>query len=487
MNQKFLDILAILLLSILISNLNLNDAVAEKVLYDNFSSVYIDGSKWRQRTYVREIVDGQFVSKLGNHTPGMDAEISPGAFRNNLSIANPETIDSIECEITIVDAKLDSATGSRSFARVAGFFYNKNGTGGASGDIFVQIMIGDQGNGKLEAFWEVQEMLTDDISSVSVIASGTISDFDSSITPPPYKVYISYDGDKTFSFKVNDLYTDSYMGPEKKRPSVTSWKGISTGIDATNGSNNGFVFAKFDNVSINNSNEIYDDFSSDLINPTKWKNREWVRDVTSGYLRSNIIGEGSTQTLSTYLIVNDAPYFEAKVRIDSSSQLSVGADGFGRIQGYYYNDSRGPGSGQGYNQYEGDVFVQLLLSYYSDGTLMANAYIDRCNTADQSNYTNLFTHNFSVPIFLDTYYVLSIRFEGKKLIFSCAEETAEYNINTPIYPAYAEHRLLRSRINLDSGETGYIKVNFDDVFVWKQPEYFPWEMFYPAFIKKRAQ
>jgi hypothetical protein len=449
------------------------DLFAGKILYDDFSSNYLDGKKWFQRNYVREIVGGEFVSKIGNRSPGMGAEVAPGVFRNNLSFTNPETINSIECEITIVDTKLDSAAGPKSFARIAGYFYSKNATGGATGDIFAQIMIGDQGNGKLEAFWEVQEMLTDDTRAWTVIGSGTISDFNTSIIDPPYKVKLSYDGDKTFSFIVNELYTDSYIGPIKERYAVTSWKGISTGINATNGSNNGYVSAKFDNVYINDEITVYDDFDSPLIDLTKWNSSEWVREPSNGYLRVNSIGYGSTQTANTFLTEGDAPYLEARVFIDSASQLSDGAWGIGRLQGYYYNDSRGPGSGQSYNQSEGDIFAQIWLRYNSDGTLSANANVDRSNAADETDYTNLFAHDFSVPINLDTYYTLSIRFEGKKLIFGCGGERVEYNIDTPMYPAFGEHRLLRSRVYLDSGETGYIKVRFDDVYIEKKGEFNP--------------
>jgi hypothetical protein len=469
MNQRFFSILAMLTLLLLSYP---GDAVAGKILLDDFSSAYIDGSKWRQRTYVKEIVDGQYVSKLGNRSPGMGAEISPGKFRNNLGFASPDTINSIECEITIVEAKLDSAPDSKSFARIAGYFYNKNETGGATGDIFAVIKIGDRGNGKLEAYWQVKELLTDDTESKSVIGSGTILDLDNPKVNPPYKVKISYDGDRTFSFFVNE-FSDSYSGPIKRRVAVTTRKRISTCINATNGSNNGFVFAKFDNVYINNQTTIYDDFSSDLIDPTKWEEDEWVRESSSGYLRANIIGNGSTRAANTVLTEKDAPYFEAKVRIDSSSQLSPGAWGIGRIQGYFYNDSRGPGSGQNHNKYEGDVFVQVRLRYNSDGTLSANAYVDRTNDENESSYTNLFSHDFSGPIVLDTDYILSIRFKGKKLIFSCSGETAEYEITTPIYTAYGEHRLLRSRVHLDPGETGYMKVWFDDVYIEKKGKFVP--------------
>ena len=146
---------------------------AGKTLYDDFSSNYIDGSKWQQRTSVREILDGQYVSKLGNRTPGMSAEVAPGIFRNNLSFAYPEIIDSIECDITIVETKLDSAPNSKSFARIGGFFYNINETGGVTGDIYAQIMIGDRGNGGLEVFWEVMEILSDDTSTWDIFGTGT--------------------------------------------------------------------------------------------------------------------------------------------------------------------------------------------------------------------------------------------------------------------------------------------------------------------------
>jgi hypothetical protein len=334
-------------------------------------------------------------------------------------------------------------------------------------------MIGDQGNGKVEAFWEVWETTADDNSTWDVFASGTISGFDGSIIDPPYKVKLSYNGDKKFSFSVNDIYSDSYTGPDKKGDAVNSWRVISAGIRAEDGSNNGYVSAKIDNVYINDEPTVYDDFSDPLIDLTNWQWSEWVRDPSNGYLQANIIGFGNNQTVNTYLTEKDAPYLEAKVRIDSNTVLSEGAHGIGRIQGYYYNDSRGPGSGQSYNKYEGDVFVQIRLQYTSDGALSADAFVHRSNDENESSFTELFSHNFSTPISLDTYYTFSVRFEGKKFIFDCEGETAEYNITTPIYPAYGEHRLLRSRVYLDSGQTGYIKVRFDDVYIEKKGKFNP--------------
>ena len=448
---------------------------AGKTLYDDFSSNYIDGSKWRQRAYVREIIDGQYVSKLGNRTPGMSAEVAPGIFRNNLSFAYPEIIDSIECDITIVETKLDSAPNSESFAGIGGYFYNINEGFRVTGDIFAHIMVGDRGNGGLEAFWEVQEMLTDDARTWRVIGNGTIIAPGTLKYNTPYKVKISYDGDRSFSFIVNEI-NDSFIGPIKKRVAESTWKGISSNINATNSSNNGFVFAKFDNVYIDDQETVYEDFSSPPLDPDKWRGLEYVREVSNGFLRANIQGINSDGRVSTYLSDLNASYLEAKVRIESDSQLSPGAWGLARIQGTYYNDSRGPGSGQEYNGLEGDVFVQVRLELRDNG-LKARAWVSRDDDANGSTYTILFNEFFSTIINFNADYTLSIEYTGSMFILKCNDETLSYPINTPTYPPYPpdEHRALRTWIWLDSGESGYLKAQFDDVFVdAEQSGAMPW-------------
>lgn len=458
--RTFLMTLLLTMFLFFISNL-----CAEIKLYDDFSTGYIDGGKWRQREYVREIIDGEFVFKLGNRSPGMGAEGPPGYFCNDLPFANPETINSIEVDVTIVETQLDSAPGSKSFIRIHGRYYNRNQEGGASGNIIAQLMIGEQGNGKVEAFWEVWETTSDDNSTWDVIGNGTISDFDSTIITPPYNVKLLYDGDNTFVFTINDTYTDSFSGPEKRREALDAWKVISAGIRADNGLNNGFVHGKIDNVYIYNGSEVYDDFSSPMIDLSKWNYAEFIREASNGYLRANIIGFGSTRIATTHLSYKSAPFFESKVRIDSTSQLSQGAYGVGRLQGYYYNDSRGPDSGLPYNLYEGDVFAQIRLKIDSDGALLAEAFIHRSNDANESSFTELFHYIFTTTILIDTYYTLSIQFEGDQLIFGCDGEMVSYDIGTPVYPAYGIHRHLRSVIYLDSEESGYINASYDDVTV----------------------
>jgi hypothetical protein len=278
-------------------------------------------------------------------------------------------------------------------------------------------------------------------------------------------VKLSYNGNQTIEFSVNGQSV-IFVGQENKKwGPQESFKALQVGINATNGSNSGFISAKFDNVYINNSQTIYDDFSGATIDFTKWSYPEWVREVSNGRLQSVLKYSDSNRQVNTYFSTKDAPYLEAKVRIDSDTQLSEGASCIARLQGYFYNDSKGPGSGNEYNIYEGDIFANVRLQYRSDGTLNAQAFVDRSNAADESSFSNLLSHTFATPISLDTDHILSINFEDQKLIFTCDGETRVYEITTPVYPPYGEHRLLRSRLYLDPGETGYLKTQFDDVYI----------------------
>ena len=172
-----------------------------------------------------------------------------------------------------METVLDNGSEPESFARIGGYFYNINDSGGATGDIFAQIKIGDRGNGGLEAFWYVDQRLTDDGSEWQELGIGTLIGPGTLQYNTSYQVKLSYDGNSTFSFTVNGN-TDGFTGPVKKREAVTSFKALSSGINATNGSDNGFVSAKFDNVYINDQATLYEDFSSSPLDSGKWRSLE---------------------------------------------------------------------------------------------------------------------------------------------------------------------------------------------------------------------
>ena len=454
------SILACFLLSSLMASFSW--ASSGKILFDDFESGYLHKTKWWPREYVLEVVDGQAIFKLGNST-GMGAEIRPGLFDIPLQFLDPNSIDTIECHTTIVATKLDSP-GSYSAARVGGYFYNRNDAGGPAGDIFAHIRVGDLGNGGLEASW-IAYQVVDDAGTLEMLPDGQ-----GNLVPPggiqyntPVIVRISYDGEKRIVFSANGQ-SATFDGPDRKRPPVTLNKGFAATIVTADSQNDGFIWAKLANVYINNGQSMYDDFSVPAIDLSKWRQLEFVREASKGYLRANIRGVGSNRQCTTALSQSDAPYVEAKVRIDGSSQLSADAWGMARIQGYYYNESRGPGSGQTHNGYEGNVFAQMALRYFSDGTLRAYASVERSNDATEGSFTYLFKNTFSTQILLDADYILSILFEDNRLTFSCNGENVTYNIQSPIYPAYGEHRHLRSRVYLAGEQSGYIRAAFDDVY-----------------------
>lgn len=466
-----LFLLAWLSTSILVST---GDLFAGKILYDDFSSGDLDGDKWIQRIYVREVIGGKFVSKLGNRSPDMGAEFAPGLFMNSLEInrdnVDIDAIHSIECDITVTASKLDSAPGSQSYARIGGIFYSANPTGGGTGDIWAELGIGDRGNGGLEVFAIVAEFQDDNYQSWNFVGDVTLIGPLSNLNyPVTYTLKLVYDGSNGFEFWANGSRT-SLTGPEYRDVSYGKNKQLETIIKATDGDNNGYIAAQFDNVYLNNQPTVYDDFTADRIDTAKWENKEWIREVTDGYLRAAIPGAGSNKTVNTVLTVKDTPYLEAKVLIDSRTQLSSGARGIGRIQGYYFNDSQSPGET---TKYAGDYFVQVRLRYDGDGRRSADVFVDRTDNPDETEWTLKFAYTFPVTIELDTYYTLFIWYleKDRKFIFGCGDETVHWEIPSDIktiYPAYGEHRLLRSRVYLDSGETGFIKARFDDVYIEKK-------------------
>jgi len=113
MKRNLIILFAISILSLFMFVVNSSNAIAGKRLYDDFSSPFIDGDKWLHREYVREIVNEKYISKLGNSI-GTGAEIELGIFRNRLQFADPDSINTIECEIAIIETELDSSSDSKS-------------------------------------------------------------------------------------------------------------------------------------------------------------------------------------------------------------------------------------------------------------------------------------------------------------------------------------------------------------------------------------
>jgi hypothetical protein len=291
-----------------------------------------------------------------------------------------------------------------------------------------------------------------------------------------YTAKLEYNGTNQFTFTVDVASSGPVVGPARQGAEFLTYKGLETGAYSDGGSGTGYASALFDNVYINNQGTVYDDFSSTpSLDQTKWQKLEFVREISGDKLRLNVQADGKRQ--DARLAPNDqtTAYLEAKVLVESGSQVSPGALGVARIGGYYYNESRGPGSGQDYNGNEGDIYVVNRIELDNSNNLRARCRIVRKDTSDPYGpYTVLFNQEFTTPIAFNTEYTLSIEFTGSSLIFKCNGDEYQYDITTLTYPpSTGQYRRLDSRIYADSGGSGYMKANFDDVYTGytAQPTY----------------
>ena len=372
-------------------------------IYDDFSGTYIDGQTWNDRELVREIVVGKLISKVGNST-------TSGYARNTTAFKNPSTIDIIQSDITVVETVLDTGNNPQSFARIDGRFYNTKAAGGATGDIWAGVFLGDRGNG-LEAWWEVYESLDDPGSNWEEKGSGPLIGPGTLTYGTAYTAKLAYDGTNGFTFTVHGQNA-TFNGPARQRDAVGEYKGLITGAYADGGSGTGNTSVLFDNVFINNQATVYDDFSTAPLNQTKWNGLEVVREISGGKLRMNFQAGNNYGDVSIRPNDQSTKYLEAKVAILSGSQLPAGVGGHARLGGKYYNDSRGPGSGIPYNGSEGDVWAETRL-VLSNNNLIAHCQVFRSDTPDWSNVTVLFNQVFAILIEFDTEYTLSIEQGGK--------------------------------------------------------------------------
>ncbi len=365
--------------------------VTAKTLYDNFSGDFLESGKWNQGEFVREVSQGKLVMKIHNRTT---EEVIP----ETASFVDPSSINTIECDILVSEATLDSGTDPESFARIDGRFYSAQNSGTERGDIWAGLYIGDRGDG-LETWWAVREATDDAGDNWDEKGGGSLNVPGLSYNQT-YAVKIDYNGTNEFTFTVAGV-SSTFTGPVRQGAEKTNYKALRTIVYTDGGAGNGYVSASFDNVLTNGT--AYDDFSTAPLDQTKWENLESVREIENGKLRLTSHSTGDRENARLNFIEN-SPYIEATVRIDSSSTIDPGDRGIARIDGYFYNDTFGPGN---YNGYEGNVWSAIYINYYGDGTLTAACTGDRALDAADTQSDNLFYREFNLPIITDRDYNLN--------------------------------------------------------------------------------
>lgn len=385
---------------------------------------------------VREISDG----KLRLNLQGADSTMS---WRIHLQEA-----DTLYLEAKVlVESSSYVSSGATVITRIGGWFYNDSrgeGSGqehnGYEGDVWADNRIILDENNKLIAkafLWRTNN--ADDTSDAELFGQefSTPVNFDTE-----YTLSIEFTG-TAFVFKCNENVLSYQLTTPAYPPSENDIQ-LTSRIYADSGEF-GYIKATFDDVCITKGGAPYDNFEADTIDLSKWAESEYVREISEGKLRLNIRGYDQKSTTDVYLTNGDTFYYEGKVFFESDSHVSPETPGVVGLSGWFYNDSRGPGSGQNYNRCEGDIWLDIRIILDENRNLTAKASATRADDADNSSETVIFEQDFSGSINFDTEYLLSIEVSDSEIIFKYNDESLNYPMTTPVYKPYRNNKRLMSR------------------------------------------
>jgi hypothetical protein len=426
------------------------------VLYDDFSSLTINAGKWQEYEYAREIQSGQLRLKLRSTVN------TTGPVENGLLFQNPSSINAVEAKVTPLS--YINPQGAQRSIFIGGRFFN-DGTGSPgtyTGDILAQVNIVGGSGASPVAMWAVIRF-TDpyDTSQYVVIDYGFFA-----LTPAlgtQYTLSTAWDG-KQFTFGISDGSTNeeatSVPGltvTPANMPEKFLYQRISNnaGREVT-------LEALFDDVKINGSPDVYDDFSGSTIDPTKWSTYEAVRDVDSGALRlKKRTSTEDTGPVSTISLDFANPEFIKTMQAQVTPLVYSNPNGLDtkvNISGRYYNDGTN-------NGYQGDVIAGVGIGG-TGASPVASWTLRRHTDPTDSSLTELVdTGDFSTTITLGTPYTLFVSWDGAGFIFKVNDEVATYNPATSIHPPNYPMRRLQARVLSPGGQETLIEAAYDDVMI----------------------
>jgi len=431
------------------------------VAYDDFSFPYIDKSKWREGVWVREIDNQKLVIKQITPNPIVIGSY-PFAESNSLTFFDPESINTVQADISIVNYNLVNQGYVR--ARIGGRWYNDGTPGeGMTGDIWAAVELRASPTG-LTANCGVTKMNNADGTSWTDIAWKTFS------TVPTlgisYTLYISFDGNNTFTFKIG---TETItLGPSEGVPTKAGgtkmpFKGIGTRASISNNTSSAFVSATFDNVEKNGA--LYDDFSSPTIDNTKWINYEFVREISDGQLklkvRSSSAYTSSVFNRLRFLDPNSINFIQAKFKPIAFNNPQE-ADIKTRIIGHFYNDGTFGGG------YLGEINAGVYIGYGIGvgGTEPKAGWFIGSYRDTAGNIPFLIASGvFNKTISMNTTYTLFLGWDGRNFIFKIDDEVVYYTPHGEILPPRYPWKEIGTRVLYPDGKEATIEVLIDDVMV----------------------
>ena len=217
--------------------------------------------------------------------------------------------------------------------------------------------------------------------------------------------------------------------------------------------------------------QIYDDFSGDRIDPTRWAYRELGRkiDTDTGKLKMvHFNPHPSTVTLPYTSYVN-LPFpgpnsinsIQADVVLDESSTTN---NGFVRAElaGHWYNDGTvGTGS-------IGDIIAGVSLRNEST-VIRARWYYARCTNADCSTVDTATTQSFTTPVNNGTAYTLYIGYDSVANQFTFRIGPEQVTYTAPLARAGLSKmplKDLRLREEIDDAASlAAVSATFDNVYL----------------------
>ena len=211
----------------------------------------------------------------------------------------------------------------------------------------------------------------------------------------------------------------------------------------------------------------YDTFDNAPMNQEKWRWLEAIRSVSDGKLHINVRSCDDESAIWISATAHGTSFVKADISVDSDSYVPGNAYAHKRLGRFFYNDSRGPGSGQDYNGAEGEVRAEIYIILGEGGPLAIEAEIWRSDQPILGQHNTFYSQEFNMLAVFDTVYSLSVEFTGETFVFKCNEETLTYTVLGPIYASNSDnHQAIDSRVTIydDTGECGYTKAQIDNFY-----------------------
>jgi hypothetical protein len=434
-------------------------------LYDDFSGIRINKTKWKEGEFVREVREfnpGDYKLQFKHSSPNpIVVSTFPFYESNGLSFIDPNSVDSIQADVTILENSITNLGYTR--ARLGGRWYNDGTPGeGMTGDIWAEVSL-RRGPSGLFARWGVSKMTNPQGTTWTDIGWG---DFAIPINKgTTYTLYIGYDSvANQFIFRI---------GSEEKKYGTTDglpawfgdphspWKGIGTRVQIDDTDSSAFICATFDDIYTNGL--PYDNFSSPTIDSTKWNAYEFAREISGEKLRSALRNEGcSFANISNSLsFLNPERIHAIKAKVTPMTFNNPdGASPRSRLGGYFYNDGDPSGG------ISGDVWAEVSIGGQGTTPILFWAVV-RMDNSGGTTWTVLAQGSFPVSVTLVSTYDLYIYWDGRAFTFKCNEFEANYVAQRGIFPPHARFKGLQTNIRQTAGinQRAFIESTFDDVMV----------------------